>query len=262
MPTKIIYVLLLLFYFSCTGNSSSGNDKNTFTDRKITEEKNGNPYKNISEIPVPEGFQRNVPEKSSFAYWLRNISLKKDRTVYKYDGSLKANQSAQFAVLDISVGKEDLQQCADAVMRLRAEYLYSKQAYDSILFIDNEGGHYQFGKPYDRSHFDQYLQKVFGMCGSASLSKQLNAVNFSSIASGDVIIRGGFPGHAVMVVDVAQNAAGKKIYLIAQSYMPAQDIHVLVNPVAKNISPWYEVNDEKLIITPEYLFYNNELKRW
>jgi hypothetical protein len=77
-----------------------------------------------------------------------------------------------------------------------------------------------------------------------------------------VIIRGGFPGHAVIVMDVAVNASGKKIYLLAQSYMPAQDIHVLKNPMNADLSPWYEVNDDPIIYTPEYRFTKNELKRW
>jgi len=63
-------------------------------------------------------------------------------------------------------------------------------------------------------------------------------------------------------MDVAENTAGKKIFMLAQSYMPAQDIHVLINPLHDALSPWYEVNDDNKIITPEYLFYRNELKSW
>ena len=101
------------------------------------------------------------------------------------------------------------------------------------------------------------------MCGSASLSKQLKPViDFSDITPGDVLIRGGFPGHAVIVMDVAENIKGEKIFMLAQSYMPAQDIHILVNPADENLSPWYKVNDGMKIVTPEYLFYKNELKRW
>ena len=101
------------------------------------------------------------------------------------------------------------------------------------------------------------------MCGSASLAKQLKPVNsFSQIQPGDVIIRGGFPGHAVIVMDVAVNNSGKKIYLLAQSYMPAQDIHVLKNPNNTGLSPWYEVNDDTVIYTPEYTFSQHELRRW
>ena len=170
---------------------------------------------------------------------------------------------AQFAVLDISVGNKDLQQCADAVMRLRAEYLFAEKRFDAISFTDNEHTVYSFQPPYTRENFMNYMERVFGMCGSASLSKQLQPVDdFSAIQPGDVLIRGGFPGHAAIVTDVAENAAGKKIFTIAQSYMPAQDIHLLVNPANENISPWYEVNNDKRIVTPEYLFYKTELKRW
>ena len=91
----------------------------------------------INEIPVPDGYSRPYSESHSFATWLRQVRLKKDRTVYLYNGKTKHNQSAQFAVLDITIGKKDLQQCADAVMRLRAEYLFSHKRYHDILFIDN-----------------------------------------------------------------------------------------------------------------------------
>jgi hypothetical protein len=161
------------------------------------------------------------------------------------------------------VGNKDLQQCADAVMRLKAEYFFTNQLFNKIVFYDNNKTVYAFTAPHTREHFTQYLQQVFGMCGSASLSKQLNTVNnFTNIQPGDVLIRGGFPGHAAIVMDVAVNAAGKKIFMLAQSYMPAQDIHVLKNPADENLSPWYEVTDAELIITPEYIFKRGELKSW
>ena len=188
--------------------------------------------------------------------------MKKDKTVYQFDGSIKYNQAAQFAVLDISVGKKDLQQCADAVMRLRAEYLYERKDFDKINFTDNNGKQYIFQNPHTRKNLDSYLDRVFGMCGTASLSKQLRTQDIINVEQGDVLIRGGFPGHAVIVMDIAINDTGNKIFLLAQSYMPAQDIHVLNNPSNKNLSPWYEVNDETIIETPEYTFTKYELKRW
>jgi hypothetical protein len=102
------------------------------------------------------------------------------------------------------------------------------------------------------------------MCGSASLAKQLKPVaHFSDILPGDVLIRGGFPGHAEIVMDVAGNKKGEKIFMLAQSYMPAQDIHILVNPVKNEITPWYSINDtEDDIITPEYIFTKSALKQW
>ena len=83
-----------------------------------------------------------------------------------------------------------------------------------------------------------------------------------AVLPGDVLIRGGFPGHAIMVMDVATNAEGNRIYILAQSYMPAQDIHLLNNPSNQQISPWYLVKKEERIVTPEYLFTILELKKW
>lgn len=222
-----------------------------------------NPYKQIKEIPLPAGFTRAVTDTFSFTAYLQNMELKETKTVYLYNGQPKLNQTAQFALLNISVGTNNLQQCADAVMRLRAEYLFAQSKFEQIVFYDNDKKAYPFTSPFTRTHFTIYLNRVFGMCGSASLSKQLNTVvDFGSIQAGDVIIRGGFPGHAVMVMDVALNAAGEKIYLLAQSYMPAQDIHVLKNPASPGLSPWYQANGDYLIQTPEYTFTKNELKRW
>ena len=222
-----------------------------------------NPFKKIIDIPLPEGYKRMNVIQGSFAEWLRTRDLKKDRTVYKYDGTPKHNQSAQFAVLDISVGNKDLQQCADAVMRLRAEYFYAFKDFDQLVFSDNDGTLYKFDPPYSRENFDKYLERVFGMCGSASLQKQMRShIQMADITPGDVLIHGGFPGHAEIVIDVPVNNKGDKIYLLAQSYMPAQDIHVLVNPINESLSPWYKVTDETVIKTPEYDFTKYELKRW
>lgn len=242
---------------------SCNNAANVKNSDKTTAPADKNRYSFIKTIPAPEGFIRTAADSSSFAAWLRNIDLKEDRTVHLFNGTEKRNQFAQFAVLNISVGNKDLQQCADAVMRLRAEYLFARQRFTEIVFYDNNKTAYPFSKPYTREHFFGYLQQVFGMCGSASLSKQLKSSNdFSNIQPGDVLIRGGFPGHAVIVTDVAQNSSGNKIFMLAQSYMPAQEIHVLNNPMNESLSPWYEVTDAATIITPEYIFKRNELKSW
>ena len=234
----------------------------------------------IKDIATPSGFTRTPANDKSFAAWLREVHLKKDRRVYLYNGNLKANQSAQFAVLDIPVGHKDLQQCADAVMRMRSQFLYDHKRYNEIWFADNTGKKYRYsissGEP-----FGHYLEKVYSYCGTSSLAKQLKKRSFHDMQIGDVLIRGGSPGHAVLVMDMAVNRDGKKIYLLAQSYMPAQDIHILQNPrnnasngrrstvdragsetFSHDLSPWYEVNDKELIYTPEWVFSTKELKTW
>lgn len=217
----------------------------------------------VGQIPVPQGFKRLPVPAHSFAYWLRNIKLKEDKTVYLYNGLPKKNQSAQFAVLNIPIGNKDLQQCADAVMRLRAAYLFDERRFDEIIFKDNLGKTYACNAHRDSILFENYLKKVFAYCGTLSLEKQLKKVNdIHDMTAGDVFIKGGSPGHAIIVMDVAVNKAGEKIYMVAQSYMPAQDIHILVNPLYASVSPWYQVCEGQQIITPEWTFERSQLKQW
>ena len=262
-----MYLTIRLLYFMSVIAGFKNNDsgKNVIQNISTTgsDTKSQNEYATIKKIPLPEGFERVGVEENSFAEWLQNIPLKNDKTVYLYDGSQKTNQQAQFAVLNISVGTKNLQQCADVVMRLRAEYLFACNRFQEIHFTDNDNTAYNFTPPYTTAHFQKYLDVVFGMYGSASLAKQLKTVQtFSDIKVTDVIIRGGFPGHAVIVMDVAFNTTGKKIFLLAQSYMPAQDIHVLVNPRNNDLSPRYLTDENLAISTPEYLFKTSELKTW
>jgi len=221
-------------------------------------------YSKVADIPLPPGYERIKGTDSAFADFLEQMPLKKDNRVFLYNGKLKENQHAQFAVLDISVGHKDLQQCADAIMRLRAEWLYSQKRYNEISFSDNNGNKYHLMAAVDRLQFDRYLEQVFTWCGTLSLEKQLYPVkDLNQIQPGDVLIKGGSPGHAVIVMKVAVNKSGQKIYMLAQSYMPAQDIHILKNLNDSDLSPWYSVcADNCMIYTPEWTFSSKQLKRW
>jgi len=219
-------------------------------------------YRKVTDIPPPDGYTILSEQKTSFGNYLQQLPLKKDPMVYLFNGDKKKNQAAQFAVINISVGKENLQQCADAVMRLWAEYWWERGEAGNIFFKDNNGKKYKTTNNVSRTQFDRFLSSVFGMCGSYSLSQQLKTVPFKEMKIGDVLIRGGFPGHAVIVVNMAENKLSKKrVYMLAQSYMPAQDIHILRNYLQPEI-PWYNLNDESIIYTPEYVFKNVELKRF
>jgi hypothetical protein len=219
--------------------------------------------RSVADIALPEGYKRINGTDSGFAKWLRQVSLKTDNKVYLYNGALKGNQSAQYAVLDIPIGNKDLQQCADAVMRLRAEYFYRDHRYSQIWFADNSGKKYTCPPNVNAKQFEQYLEKVYAWCGTLSLEKQLKRVPvFGAIQPGDVLIKGGSPGHAVTVMDVAVNKSGEKVYLLSQSYMPAQSIHILKNPMDESLSPWYKAGNEGVIETPEWTFTRQQLRRW
>jgi hypothetical protein len=234
----------------------------------------------------PKGFTRQEASPNSYSTFLRNIELKPHGTlVHLYNGSEKHNKVAD-AVLRFDVGKSDLQQCADAVMRIRSEYLFNQKKYEAIHFNFTNGfranyKRWQNGERIsvkgntcswvkkaksDSSHetFRNYLDMVYSYAGSLSLSKELQSVDdLQSVEAGDVFIIGGSPGHAVTVMDIAVNKSGEKVFMLSQSYMPAQDIHVLKNLNNLNISPWYKVKDIKDVLdTPEYTFEPNNLMRF
>lgn len=215
----------------------------------------------VNRIEAPEGYERINATKGSFTDWLRHLPLKPGTPQVKlYNGELKYNQSAQFAVLDIDAGKEDLQQCADAVIRLKAEYHFSKKENSKVHFKFTSGDVAEYSKwlegyravvknnkvswvksaqrDLSYKNFKAYLRQVFMYAGTSSLSKEMQPIELKQMQAGDVFIHGGFPGHAVIVLDLVENkTTGKKFFLIAQSYMPAQDIHILKNSNANN-SPW------------------------
>lgn len=209
----------------------------------------------IQSIPTPAGYTR--VQAVGFGEYLRNVALKSDKTVYLYNGQKKQNQDAQYAVLDVTVGEKDLQQCADAVMRLRAEYLFQTGQYDKIVFKSVKGLEHKFNPPYNHGHLIKHMEFIFGVCNSWSLERDMKPKRIQDVEIGDVLIKGGFPGHVVIVVDVAVNKKGEKAFMLAQSYMPAQDIHILKG----EDGPWYFAR-EGVIDTPEYTFYSNQLKTW
>ncbi len=217
-------------------------------------------------VKPPAGYTRVDTKSGSFASWLRGLPMKPASSpVMLYNGFPKPNQWAHLHVIDIDTGKRDLQQCADAVMRLRAEYLYSQKRYSEIAFNYTNGKRVRY-KNYTRSRdykrFKKYMTLIFAYAGTYSLSKELKSVNVNDMKIGDTFIQGGFPGHAILVADMVENKkTGDKKFLLIQSYMPAQDMHILKNP-ANPSSPWFDLNFGKKLVTPEWTFKSTDLKRF
>ena len=232
---------------------------------------------------VPSGFKRSEADAASFAHYLRNLPLKPPGSLVRYfDGDLKQNHGVYDAVVDLPIGRKNLHQCADAVIRLRAEYLWKRRDFDQITFNFTNGfpAEYQRWRKGERikvrlNHaswvasaapsdsyqtFWAYLEMVFSYAGTLSLDKELHPKPLSELEIGDVFIRGGSPGHAVIVVDMAVSEAGEKVFLLAQSYMPAQELQILKNPNDPKLSPWYAADFGETLHTPEWSFQKAALK--
>ena len=216
----------------------------------------------IGDINPREGFRRVKVPQGSFAEFLRNYKLKDDWNLYYYNGTTVKNQFGGYAVLDIDIGTKDLLQCADAVMLLRAEWLYKQKRYKDIHFNALSGKRLNYtdyvGNDYSYAKFRKYMDYVSAYANTASLEKEMQPRKIEDIQIGDVFITSGNPGHAMIVVDMAINAKGERALLFAQGMMPAQSVHVVTNLEHGEDTPWYLIDKYlewgTLFIFPNYVF--------
>ena len=212
----------------------------------------------LTRFSTPAGYHQLNVQPGSFAAYLQSLPLKPAGAhTMTYSGEVARTDVETAAVVAISVGHEDLQQCADVVMRLRGEYLYSQMRYNELKFHFESGFvcdyiHYANGYRYHNDHwvlkakkdygyktFMGYMELVFAYAGTLSLEKELKPVsNPAELKTGDVFIHGGSPGHCFIVMDVVENSQHKKLFLLAQSFMPAQNIQVL----QYTGNPWFSMD--------------------
>ena len=235
-------------------------------------------------FPAPPGFQRAPAELGSYASWLRRLPLRTDRTVvHAYDGTPLDRPSVALLLLD--VGRRDLMQCADSIIRLHAEYLWSQGRADeaSYSFTSGDRSHWkdwrageQFVvrgnkvirgqgrvRPDNHRTFRRWLDLIFTYAGTASLAREGQKLKSSApTAAGDFFVDPGFPGHAVIVLDIVSNESGRRLALLAQGFMPAEDVHILGADSAE-LHHWFELpqdTDDRLS-TPSWEPFDRSMRR-
>lgn len=234
----------------------------------------------------PSGFTRVAVEERSFGAFLRTLPLLPAgakvvdyRGVPLYDDGHHANIAA---VVDIDTGNKDLQQCADAIIRMHAEWKYGRgdrdMAYRSLSGTSIPYARYvagdravvrgngivlqPSGPPRADEHalFRSYLDDVFNVASTRSLERDAARVPFAEVRAGDFFVMTGQPfGHAVLVLDVAKDAQGRLAFLLGQSFMPAQSFQVL-QPSAR--SAWFVVEPNATEVkTPFWPAFSTEMTR-
>ena len=224
----------------------------------------------------PPGYTRVPVASGSLGEYLRKLPLLAGKPeVLLYDGQPKRNQNAHVAVVDLDVGERDLQQCADAVIRIIAEY--KKLRGDDVCFTLTSGAPMPWSRwrAGERPHITNrettwtmsaksddsarnwraYLDTLFTYAGTRSLAHDTTLLpDDASIESGDIFVEPGSPGHAVLVVDVAvaDSDPAQRVFMLVQSYMPAQQIHVLKGPWFTPATP---------LVTPEWIFPTGSHRR-
>jgi len=228
----------------------------------------------VNEIIVAKKFEAN-----SWAYFLQHLPVV-DSPVVDYRGKPITYQQKSAGIIPYDVGKADLQQCADALMRLRAEYLFSQQRYDEIGFHFTGGQYYSWndyskgsrpvpagndvrfvnttGCSKNYKSLRAYLDIVYTYASTISLAKELKKADDFEV--GTIVIHPGSPGHCFIIIDEA-SIDGKKMFKLAEGYTPAQSIYVLRNTSAEDKSPWYELR-AGVIETASYRFIDYALKKF
>lgn len=214
---------MVLIIISCNGNTNTRTVANTVVKESLD---------TISDN-----------ELSDWELFIKHFPRKKSTVVRDYSGNVIKKHS--LGVLDTRI--TSVQQCADAAIRLRAEFFYSRKEYNEIKFKLTCGLEVPFSKwalgyrvkvkgneavlvkaqsthDYSRSNFEEYLKVVMTYAGSASLSRDLPHSNDPKI--GDLLVLGGYPGHVVIIID-KKTRNGVDYYLFANSWIPAQDIEIV-----------------------------------
>ena len=237
-------------------------------------------------VNVPEGFKRVDYPKGSFQDYLRNYQLKSfGSKIINYDNSFYFWQRGHIGILEVPVPKNGLQQCADALIRIRSEYLWDNDRKDEIGF-NFTSGHYCSWKRYaegyrpkingskvtfhktaksdtSKANFYKYLNLIYTYSGTLSLYNELPSIsNAKDLQIGDMLIKGGTPGHIVMICDEAINEKGEKLFLLFQGNTPAQSVHLVKNLQDSNISPWYQLEKDQEISVSNYTFDSAKFVRF
>lgn len=271
MKKIITGVTALLIIASCTKEKLSDrlladpdHNEHLISENSLKIQKDKNTIR--ERFSPPEGYEWIDEKPDSYGYFIEHFKLKSyDSQILKYDGIPISTQHLHEAVFDIDTGNKDLQQCADAAIRMRAEYLYKAKKFDEIKFHftsgdllswnDYKNGTRAFASgssvsfrktaAFDDSYqsFRDYLDLIFNYAGTISLHKETKPVTKNSdLKTGDILITPGSPGHIVFVSGVCQNKEGKRLFLLSEGFTPAQSIHVLSNPFNPYFTPWYDLD--------------------
>jgi hypothetical protein len=256
------FPVLLLIFFSCANVPVSEIDS----------------FDTLSKKLVPVSSKKY--EAHSWQYFLGHLPVV-DGPIVDYTGKSINSQQKHVGIIPYDVGRADLQQCADAIIRLRAEYLFQQRRYDEIGFHFVSGDYYTWNdyckglRPITKGKGVQfitlascvkthetlrkYLDIVYTYASTISLSKELKpAIDFEI---GTVVIYAGSPGHCFIIIDEAVNKEGEKVYKLAEGYTPAQSIYVLRNLNEAGVSPWYQLK-KGVIETTSYRFESYKLGKF
>jgi hypothetical protein len=231
------------------------------------------------------GYTVFADEAESWTEWLRLLPLAAPGTpVRNYRGEIvvPGDDEHLAAVVAMDLGTQNVQQGADVVLRLHAEWrwwvkdlrmLYLSDAKVELplqKWVAGERLVAREGKPtwirqaepkpkLDYADFRAYLDSVFTWSDSEALLADSVPLAPESLEPGAFFLHEGPPAEVLIVLDVAASPAGKRAMLLAQGLNPAEDIHV-IRP--NRTSLWFPVRTDQPVRVPRAKAYSwKELRR-
>jgi hypothetical protein len=237
-------------------------------------------------FPPPPDYTRVRVEPGSFAEWLRGLPLAPEGSeVVRYDSAVvrPADDPYVAAIVAIDIGSADLQQSADVLIRLHAEWLWSQGKHAAINYpgatklamplsrwekgqrLISQGANVYWAvqtKPQaaDYKEFRRYLDAVFAWANSSSLSRSTKPIEKpEDAAPGDFFLHTKPPGHVAILLDIAEKPSGERVALLGQALSPTESVHVIRPGRA---TAWFSLRPQQPIVTARSAEFNwNELRR-
>ncbi len=235
MPKYLYIILFLLLLFSING---------------ITE---AIAQSTIGTIPLPSNsYHRIKVEPASFGEWLRDLPLKeKSSPVLDYRGKIfkPGTDSIVASVINWDIKNRRLEQCMDILIRLYAEYSWENNI-TTPLNLPLPGGYWLRWEDWKKGFrpvfkginvqlrkktisdstpaaFRNYLNTIYNASHTQQFYHAYQAVDRNEVQIGDIIVKKGTKGHAIMIVDLAKNEHGDLIALIGNGDTPACQFFLL-----------------------------------
>ncbi len=214
----------------------------------------------IESIKLPKDYERKF--WNEYHSWVVKQKISFDPVKF-FNGKLVPH-SFDYAKFNYEIGTKNLHQCADATIYLHAKYNFDTNNLDKIKYHFTNGMVYSYNEylkgyrpiinysnwkskvektaievdnTYD--NLKKYLFIIWEWAGTLSLDTYDTNKIYTDPEPGDMFITGGSPGHVINVIDKILSPWGENLYMLSQSWMPAQEQYILLNKI--NNSPWFSL---------------------
>ncbi len=236
-------------------------------------------------LATPPGFSRIAVPKGSFAEWLRHMPVLAEGSPVKTARGrivLAGDHPNLAAVIVLQPHRRGLLNSANMMIRLKAEHAWSAGDVERLGFHFTSGQTLRWRswtrglRPLrdaagvrfirteaagdGREQFCRYLETLFGHTSNTSLLDDTRPAMDRTLAVGDIFLRPGRDGHAVMILDVATDSRGGVRVLLGQGGSPVRTFHVLRSDGG---SAWFPISrSQGLVLAGEAEFTMNDLRHW